>query len=257
MSVAVLHERRGSAFWITINRPDRRNAINEEVIEGITAGYREAQADPAVRVIVLTGAGDKAFCAGGDLRPGGAFAFDLANPTGDYANLLRLGHACRLPSIARINGVCVAGGLGLACMTDLAVAAEHAQFGLPEVRVGLFPFQVLALLKEQVGPRALRELTLTGDMIGAQQAREIGLVNHVVPAAALDAKVDQLVARLVKNSPTAIRRGKYALRAIESMSFEQAIAFTEGQLPLMVQSEDAREGMASFNEKRDPEWTGR
>ena len=257
MSAVVLHERRGAALWITINRPERRNAINEEVIAGITAGYRAAQADGAIRAIVLTGMGEKAFCAGGDLRPDGAFAFDLSNPTGEYANLLRLGHDCPLPTIARINGVCVAGGMGLACMTDLAVAAEHAQFGLPEVRIGLFPFQVLALLKAQLGARVLRELTLTGEMIGAVQAKQIGLVNHVVPAAALDAKVDDLVSRLEKNSPTAIRRGKYALRAIESMSFEQAIAFTEGQLPLMAQSEDAREGMASFNEKRDPKWTGR
>jgi methylglutaconyl-CoA hydratase len=256
MSV-VLHELRGEAFWIILNRPDKRNAINAEVIAGIAAGFREAHANPAARAIVLTGAGDKAFCAGGDLQPGGAFVFDVAEPTSGYANLLRLARDCPLPSIARVNGVCMAGGMGLMCMTDLAVAADHAEFGLPEVRLGLFPFQVLSLIKEQIGPRVLREYALAGKPFTAHDAKAAGLLNHVVPAAQLDEKLDEMLASLLANSPSAIRRGKYALRAIESMSFDQAIAFTESQIVLMAQSEDAKEGLASFNEKRKPLWTGK
>jgi enoyl-CoA hydratase/carnithine racemase len=253
----VLHAKRGRAFWITINRPDKRNAIHAGVVAGIRAGYRAAHADPEVRVIVLTGAGDKAFCAGGDLQPGQGFAFDLARPNIDYADLLREAQAATLPAIARINGHCLAGGMGLACMTDLAVAADHALFGLPEVKIGLFPMQVLSLLQDLVPRRTVREWAITGEPFSAAQALDAGLLNAVVPAAELDARTDALIARIVDKSPTAIRRGKYALRAIEAMSFEQAIAYTESQIALLAMTEDAREGLASFNEKRKPVWTGR
>jgi len=256
-TAAVLHDKRGHAFWITINRPDKRNAINADVIAGIRAGYRAAHADADVRAIVLTGAGDKAFCAGADLQPGKGFVFDFARPNVDYADLLREAQNATLPAIARVNGACMAGGMGLLCMTDLAVAADSVVFGLPEVKVGVFPMQVMSLL-QQIAPRRLvREWALGGEPFDAVQALQAGLVNHVVPAAELDAKTDWLVARLVDKSPTAIRRGKYALRAIEAMSFDQAIAYTEGQIALLAMTDDAREGLASFNEKRKPRWTGR
>ena len=162
MTAAVLHEKRSSTFWITINRPDKRNAINQEVIDGIRAGYRAAHADPEVRAIVLTGAGDKAFCAGGDLQPGKGFAFDYAKPSVDYADLLREAQNATLPTIARVNGTCMAGGMGLLCMVDMAVAADHVLFGLPEVKVGVFPMQVLSLLQHMVPQRVLREWCITG-----------------------------------------------------------------------------------------------
>ena len=254
---AVLHDKRGHAFWITINRPDKRNAINAEVIAGIRDGYRAAHADPKMRAIVLTAAGEKAFCAGGDLQPGKGFAFDLSKPNIDYADLIREAQNGTLPTIARINGVCMAGGMGLLCMTDLAVAADHALFGLPEVKVGVFPMQVLSLLQNLAPRRKVREWALSGEPFGVAEALEAGLLSHVVPAAELDAKVDWLLARIVDKSPTAIRRGKYAMRAIESMSFDQAIAYTESQIALLAMTEDAREGLASFNEKRKPVWTGR
>ncbi len=258
MSTAVvLHEKRDRAFWITINRPDRRNALNAEVVAGLREGWRLAHADPEVRAIVLTGAGEKAFCAGGDLQPGAGFAFDLAQPTLDYADLLRETQAGTLPSIARINGSCMAGGIGLLCMTDLAVAADTVQFGLPEVKIGLFPMQVLSLLQRIVPRRVLREWCLSGEPFGAAEAKEAGLLNHVVPADALDAKTQWLLERLTGTSPTAIRRGKYAMRALEAMSFDEGIAFTEGQIALLAGTQDAKEGLASFNEKRAPVWTGR
>lgn len=257
MTEAVLTEKRGRAFWITINRPEKRNSINAEVIAGVREGYRQAHADADVRVIVLTGAGDKAFCAGGDLQPGEGFAFDLSRPSGAYAELLREAHDATLPSIARVNGVCMAGGMGLLCMCDLAIASDRALFGLPEVKIGVFPMQVMSLLARIAPQRLVREWAISGEPFGAEEARAAGLVNHVVPAMELDSKVAWLVSRIEDKSPTAIRRGKYALRAIESMSFDEAIAFTESQIALMAMSEDAREGLASFNEKRKPVWPGR
>src|SRR3978361_1022675 len=126
---------RGQAFWITINRPGKRNALNAEVIAGIAKGYRDAHDDKDIRVIVLTGAGDKAFCVGADLQhSGAAFAMDFSRPNADYADLLRLSQNATKPSIARVGGVCMAGGMGLLCMTDLAGAADPARLGLPQVK---------------------------------------------------------------------------------------------------------------------------
>jgi len=253
----VLLERRGQAFWITINRPEKRNAIHGGVVAAMREGIRQAHADPEVRAIVVTGAGDKAFCAGGDLQPGKGFAFDFSKPSVDYADLLRDAQNATLPIIARVNGTCMAGGMGLLCMADMAVVADHALFGLPEVKVGVFPMQVLSLLQNLVPRRLVREWALTGEPIGAQEALDAGLVNYVVPTAELDAKTDWLLSRLVDKSPTAIRRGKYAMRAIEAMSFDQAIAYTESQIALLAMTEDAKEGLAAFNERRKPVWTGR
>lgn len=253
----VLHEIRGQACWISINRPDKRNAINAEVIAGIREGYRLAHATPEVRAIVLTGTGARAFCAGGDLQPGQGFAFDLSRPNVDYADLLREAKAATLPVIARINGACLAGGMGLLCMADFAVAADDVSFGLPEVKVGVFPMQVMSLLQDLVPRRIVHEWALSGEPFSATEAHRWGLVNHVAPAAELDAKVEWLLNRIVDKSPTAIRRGKYAMRAIEAMSFEQAIAYTESQIALLAMTEDAREGLAAFAEKRNPVWTGR
>jgi methylglutaconyl-CoA hydratase len=253
----VLHEKRGHAFWITINRPQKRNAINAAVIDGITAGYRLALNDSNIRVIVLTGAGEQAFCAGADLQPGKSFAFDPARPNNDYADLFRLTQNATKPAIARVNGACMAGGLGLLCMVDMAVAVESARFGLPEVKVGVFPMQVLSLLQMLVPRRLVHEWCITGEPFDATTAQAAGLVNHVVPPAELDAKVQWLIDRVTDKSPTAIRRGKYAMRAIASMSFDEAIAYTESQIALLAASEDAKEGLAAFAEKRAPKWTGR
>lgn len=253
----VLLERRGQAFWIMINRPEKRNALHAGVIGAMREGIRQAHADPQVRAIVVTAVGDKAFCAGGDLQPGKGFAFDYAKPSVDYADLLRDAQNATLPIIARVNGTCMAGGMGLLCMADMAVAADHALFGLPEVKVGVFPMQVLSLLQNLVPRRLVREWALSGEPLSAQEALAAGLLNHVVPSSELDAKTDWLLARLVDKSPTAIRRGKYAMRAIEAMSFDQAIAYTESQIALLAMTEDAKEGLAAFNERRKPVWTGR
>ncbi|MGP9812102.1 enoyl-CoA hydratase/isomerase family protein [Rhodopseudomonas sp. NSM] len=255
---AVIIDKRESALWITINRPDKRNAINAGVVEGITRGWRQAHDDPSVRVIVLTGAGDKAFCAGADLQStGAAFSFDFSKPNVDYADLLRLAQNATKPSIARVNGTCMAGGMGLLCMTDMAVAADNVVFGLPEVKVGVFPMQVMSLLQDIAPRRLINEWALTGEPFDAQAALSAGLLNYVVPGAELDTKVDWLVKRLTDKSPTAIRRGKYAMRAIASMSFDQSIAYTESQIALLAMTEDAKEGLTAFAEKRKPVWPGK
>src|SRR5260370_42306212 len=141
-------EKRGQAFGITINRPEKRNVLNGELIAGIAKGYRDAHDEKDVRVIVLTGAGDKAFCAGADLQnSGAAFAMDFARPNVDYADLLRLSQNATKPAIARVGGVCMAGGMGLLCMTDMAVASDHVMFGLPEMKGAVFPIHVMPLLQ--------------------------------------------------------------------------------------------------------------
>jgi enoyl-CoA hydratase/carnithine racemase len=256
MTTIVLTERRGPAFHITLNRPDRRNAINKDLIGLVATGFRDAIADPSVRAVVLTGAGDKAFCAGGDLAPGGGFDFDFSQPRTPYGDLLRLSQDCPLPIIAAVNGHCIAGGMGFLALADIAVAVESAKFGLPEVKIGLFPMQVMSLLGRLVPPRLVREWALTGELFDAVTAKEAGLLNHIVAAGELEAKVDALVEILAARSPSAVRRGKYALRVLEGMSFEQAIAFAEGQLGLMTLTGDAKEGFASFNEKREPSFRG-
>ncbi len=254
---AVLIDKRGPALWITINRPDKRNAINGDVLAGIARGYRQAQDDAEVRVIVLTGVGDKAFCAGADLlNSGAAFATDFAKPNSDYADLLRLAQRTTKPAIARVNGVCMAGGMGLLCMVDMAVAADHVMFGLPEVKVGVFPMQVLSLLQDIAPRRKVSEWCITGEPFSAAEAKEAGLLNHVVAASELDARIDWLVNRTIDKSPTAVRRGKYAMQAIAAMSFEQAIAYTEAQIGSLAMTGDAKEGLAAFAEKRKPNWPG-
>jgi methylglutaconyl-CoA hydratase len=257
-TTSVILEKRGQAYWITINRPEKRNALNAEVIAGIAKGYREAHEDKEVRVIVLTGAGDKAFCAGADLQhSGAAFAMDFSKPNADYADLLRLSQNATKPAIARLGGVCMAGGMGLLCMTDMAVAADHVIFGLPEVKVGVFPMQVLSLLQSIVPRRLVSEWALTGEPFDAKQALSAGLLNYIVPSIELDAKIEWLIGRIVDKSPTAIRRGKYAMRAIASMSFDESIAYTESQIAILAMTEDAKEGLTAFSEKRKPVWPGK
>jgi len=248
-------DQRGSVLWLTIRREERRNALSPEVLAGLATALEQAGADRAVRAIVLTGAGSKAFCAGADLQSGESFAFDSSEPTGAFGRLLRQARATHVPLVARVNGACMAGGMGLLALCDLAVAAPHATFGLPEVKVGLFPAQVLAVLKQHLPRRQLAELCLTGEPVTSAQALAMGLVNHVDED--LDGRVEWLLARLLDKSPAAQRRGLYTLKAIETMAFDAAMAFTESQIALIAQTADAKEGLAAFQQKRKPQWTGR
>lgn len=252
----LLTDRSDGVLRLTLNRPEKRNAVNDDLILALTEAFDAASRDAEIRAIVLTGAGDKAFCSGADLG-GGVFDFDYAQPISNYANLLRAGRRATVPVIGRINGFCLAGGMGLLAICDMAVASHDAKFGLPEVKVGLFPMQVAALLQSLIPARTFAEMCYTGEMLTAEDALACNLVNYVAEPDGLDAKTDWLVERVVSKSPTAIRRGKYALSATSGMSFEQAISFLESQIGLMPLTEDAREGLAAFAEKRKPDWTGK
>lgn len=248
-------ERRGPVLWLTITREERRNAMSHAVLAGLARAIEEAQADRAIRAIVVTGAGEKAFCAGADLQAAQAFTTDYSEPYGHLAQLLRRAKASHVPLVARVNGACMAGGMGLLAMCDLAVAAPHAVFGLPEVKVGVFPAQVLSVLQHLISRRHLAELCLTGEPIDAQQARGLGLVNYV--DADLDGRLDWLLQRMLDKSPAAVRRGLYTMKKIEAMPFEESMSFTESQIALFTLTEDAKEGQAAFQAKRKPQWTGK
>ena len=248
-------EQRGEVLWLTITREARRNAMSADVLRGIAEGLDRAEADPGIRVVVITGAGDKAFCAGADLQSGAPFGADLSNPHGAAAELFRRVRRATVPLIARVNGACYAGGMGLMAMCDLAVAAESATFALPEIKVGVFPAQVLGVLQQLLPRRVLIEMCLTGDPIDARRALALELVNAV--ATDLDAELDRLIGRLLAGSPAAMRRGLYTLKQMERMPFEESLAFAESQIALFALTDDAKEGIAAFTEKRKPRWTGR
>jgi len=254
-SLELVEEHRGGVVWLTIAREARRNAISPGVLSGLCNALERLQHERDVRAVVLTGAGDKAFCAGADLVAGTPFRFDYSQPYAGLADLLRLARRSIVPLVARVNGACMAGGMGLLAMCDLAVAAPHAVFGLPEVKVGLFPAQVLSVLHDVLPRRALTEMCLTGEPISSAQALNWGLVNAVVDD--LDSGLEALLNRLLDKSPAAIRRGLYTMKAVEAMSFEESMRFTESQIALFALTEDAAEGQLAFREKRPPNWSGR
>ena len=259
MTNPVRIERDGAVMRIVIDRQERRNALNEAVARAIEAGLDEAETDRAVRAVVLTGAGEKAFCAGGDLQPaadGTPFTIDVADPRHYVARLLRRMDACRLPLIARVNGHALAGGFGLVCACDVVVAREDALLGVTEVKVGIFPMMILPFLLRVVPYRTMMEMCLSGEPMTAAEAARDRLVNYAVPAAELDARTDWLVERIATKSPTGIRLGKQALSKIREMSTDAALEYAQFMLANMARTKDAREGFTAFNEKRAPDWTG-
>ena len=251
----LLVEQREQVLWLTINREERRNAMSHGVLAGMAAAIETAQSNREVRAIVITGVGQKAFCAGADLQSAKAFTSDYSEPHGQLAQLLRRARASHVPLIARVNGACMAGGMGLLSMCDMAVAASHAIFGLPEVKVGVFPAQVLSVLQHLVPRRRLAEMCLTGEPLTSAQALELNLVNYVDED--IDARLQWLLQRMLDKSPAAIRRGLYTMKKIEAMAFEESMSFTESQIALFTLTEDAREGQQAFQQKRKPIWSGR
>jgi len=239
-------------MYLTINREDRRNSISPGVIDGIGAGMQRANEDRSIRAIVLTGRGDKAFCAGADLQSSKSFSFDYSNPFLGFADLLRRTRRNAVPMIAAVNGACMAGGMGLMAMCEMVVARKGVLFGLPEVKIGLFPAQVMAVLQHRVPEAILNEMCITGEPVTAERAYEAGFVNYL--ADDVSEKVDWLVSRVVDKSPAAIRRGLYTMKYMKSMAFDESISFVESQIGLMALTDDAKEGKRSFQEKRKPAW---
>ena len=252
-------EQRDAVLWMTINRPERRNAYTGLLFRRMSAALAEADEDPAVRAVVLTGAGDRAFSTGADLKPDTDYSplklseQELVHPAIAY---FRAAEAFSKPLIARVNGDAMAGGMGTLSMCDLAVAADHARFALPEVRIGLFPVVIVASLRRLIPRRVIMEMALSGEFFDAAFAKEVGLVNYVVPAAELDEKVDWLCARITDKSPTAVRRGKYAMRHMWDMTLDESLAYSQSELAQLFTTADHKEGVAAFNEKRRPDWPG-
>jgi len=251
----LLTEMRGPVLWLTINREEKRNAVTPGVLAGLSDALAAANRNRDVRAVVITGAGSRAFCAGADLQTGTSFKFDYSEPHVAFANLFRQARQSTVPLIARVNGACMAGGMGIMAMCDMVVSSPQAVFGLPEVKVGIFPAQVLSVLGHLLPRRVLAEMCLTGEPITAAQALEFHLVNHL--SEDLDAGVQALLGRLLDKSPAAIRRGLYTMKKIEAMAFEESMSFTESQIGLFALTEDAAEGQLAFREKRKPVWTGR
>jgi enoyl-CoA hydratase/carnithine racemase len=249
VSSAVRYEREGPVAWLTIERPDARNAINAEVREGIVAGAARFNADDAA-VLALTGTGDVAFCAGADLKEMASMHLEVPPP--DFVPMFGRTIEIAKPTIAAVNGVAYAGGFLLAQMCDLCVAADHARFAITELKVGRgAPWA--APLPWLVPPRVAMELLVTGDPISAARAYDVGLVNRVVPLADLHETVQQLGEVIASNAPLSVAAGKRTVYLAMAAPFEAADAIWES----VYKSEDAQEGPRAFAERRQPRWQGR
>jgi len=254
----LLVERDAGILRLTINRPERSNALTNQLINRLGAELGTVNGDGSIKAVLITGVGEKAFCAGADLKDSDTpFQFDHSVYHTPFANLLRIGQACDAPIVGRLNGACLAGGMGLFGLCDIVVAAEHARIGLPETKVGLYPMQVIAVLRDLIPRRILAEMCILGDPLSAAQALACGMVNRVVPYAELDAAVEDVLARIRDVSAVAVRRGKYAVRAMDMMSFEQMIAFAETQVAPLALTADAKEGREAFAARRKPQWPNR
>ncbi|MEW5743259.1 MAG: enoyl-CoA hydratase-related protein [Myxococcota bacterium] len=258
MDGEVRYEVQGGTAKLTIDRESARNALSPGVVAGLTEGLQKAEADPAVRVVVLTGAGQKVFCAGGDLGGMSGDGFlALHDARRGYGQLLLALQRVSRPTVARVNGHALAGGLGLVLACDLAVATEDAGFGTPEIDRGLFPMMVMALLQRHVGRKRALELVMTGDRLTAKQALEWGLVSRVVPAAELDSATDALAQKLAGKSKAILALGRRSFFTAEDLPLAQAVEYLASQLSLNVLTEDAAEGVTAFLEKRPPKWNDR
>jgi enoyl-CoA hydratase/carnithine racemase len=249
---------------ITINRPERRNAMSWGVMTGLRQALATAKADTSVRVVVLTGAGDEAFCAGADLGAMGGAGHGADDgflgthqSRGILAELFQdLWHLGK-PTIARVQGWAMAGGLGLALACDLVLASDRARFGAPEINVGLWPYMITVPLMRSMPPKKALELMLTGRVVDAAEAERIGFVNRVVAHDDLDGAVDELAATLAAKSPAVMLLGRETFYGVWDMAAVDALPHLHAMLTLTNQTDDAAEGISAFLEKRPPRWTGR
>jgi enoyl-CoA hydratase/carnithine racemase len=251
---------RGSACRVTIDRAEHHNTMTDVVMRELICALQAAEDMPGVRAIVITGAGDKSFCAGGALKPtadGSPFALEPGRFDNPVAELFRAMDRCNLPIVARVNGSAFGGGLGLVCACDFAVAVDSAMFGTTEARVGVFPMMILPVLMRVIPRRRLLEMCCYAHRFAAAQAQQMDIVNEVVAADQLDATVGALVQRLAANSPVALRIGRRAIGAMTDLSLSDALNLAQAVLPVLAQSEDTREGMKAFAERRAPVWPGR
>jgi enoyl-CoA hydratase len=258
--VTILYDVRDDGVaTITLNQPEKRNALSNEMLDELNAAFESARNDERVRCVVLTSSHDRVFSSGASLDQ---FAADLPVVHKHFGTerlprlfktIMQLGK----PSICAANGHVLAGALGLALACDLVVAKDGASFGTPEINVGVFPFMIMALIYRNVPRKKTNELLLLGERISAEQAREAGIVNRVASADEFDAAVDEWATELASKSPLLMRLGKDAMYRQLDMPFEDALEFLRSQLSVAFTTDDIQEGVRAFFEKRDPQWTGR
>ncbi len=245
---------------LTIDREDRRNALDRATLDELEAALTSAGSDPDVRVIVLRGAGERAFCAGADLAELLEHESIEANRRhfDGVARVIQAMHHAGPPIVARVQGFALAGGCGLAVAADFTLAAESAVLGLPEIGIGLLPMVVSAPIYRATGSRkTVLDLVLTGRRVDAHEALSLGLVTRVVPDAELDAELEKLTAQLASLSPSVMRLGKEAIYTMCEMEYATALRYLREMIVLTALTEDAKEGIRAFFEKRSPKWTGR
>jgi enoyl-CoA hydratase/carnithine racemase len=247
----------GPALWVTLNNPARKNAIGPTMVNELLYALGDAAAESVVRAVVLTGAGD-AFCAGGDFATMTlGTAVESLPPKGDYADLLLAMTRFPKPILARVNGHAMGGGLGLVAASHFAIAARGAQLATPEINVGLFPMMIMAVLARVVPRRRLMDMMLLGERLDADQAAAMGLVTRAVDPEVLDQAIASLVASIASKSPLTVRLGLEAFAEQADLDLEPALSLLRERLGQCLATDDAREGLTAFLEKRRPQWTGR
>jgi enoyl-CoA hydratase/carnithine racemase len=244
---------------VTLNNPEKRNMLSGQMLTELVDAMKTVRDSEDVRAVVLTGAGDKVFCAGADL---GGFAADVPLVAKHFASDLfleffRLMPRLGKPSLCAANGHVLAGGMGLALSCDLLIAKEGATFGTPEINVGAFPYMIMAIIYRNVPRKKVNEMMLLGERLSAEQAVEFGLANKVVPTADFDAAVADWATKLASKSPVLMRLGHDAMYRQQDMAVDDALDYLRSQLSLTFTTEDIVEGVTAFFEKRDPQWKGR
>jgi enoyl-CoA hydratase len=255
----VTYEVADGVATVTLNNPEKRNMLSARMLVELVEAMKRAKDDGAARAVVLTGAGDKAFCAGADL---GGFAADVPLVAKHFASDLfleffRLMPRLGKPSLCAANGHVLAGGMGLALSCDLVIAKQGATFGTPEINVGAFPYMIMAIIYRNVPRKKVNEMMLLGERLSAEQAVEYGLANKVVPAGEFDAAVNKWAGVLASKSPVLMRLGHDAMYRQQDMAVDDALDYLRSQLSLTFSTEDIVEGVTAFFEKREPEWKGR
>ena len=249
----------GHLATITLNRPEQRNPLSGTMLHDLAAAFRWSAAEEQVRVVVLTGAGDRAFCAGADLASfdGGMTDLERYRSRDLFVDLFALMASLGKPIVGRINGHALAGGLGLACSCDLVVAVDTATFGTPEINVGIWPMMIQAILSRNIPRKVLLEMEMLGDRWTATQLQALGVINRVVSHDQLDTTVKDITDKLARKSPVALRLGRDSYYRQQDMEFRAALDYLHGQFALVTKTDDAQEGIKAFFEKREPDFKGR
>ena len=255
----LLFEVDGGVATVTLNRPEQRNALSGTMLAELVDAMKRVRDDDSIRAVVLTGAGERVFCAGADL---GGFAADAPLVEKHFSSDLflrffRLMPRLGKPSLCAANGHVLAGGMGLALSCDLVIVREGATFGTPEINIGAFPYMIMAIIYRNVPRKKVNEMMLLGERISAEQAVELGLANRVVPAEDFDAAVADWAGKLASKSPVLMRLGHDAMYRQDGMSLDDGLEYLRSQLSLTFSTEDIQEGVKAFFEKREPEWKGR